>query len=394
MLSSSKFIFFVKTANTYNKLVPNFTQLFSTNAAPAAVQSTVKAKRTSENNPTNHTDDHVGLFYTVPDSVQRQLFSTGGLPKSFAANIKTFTECSFMVRKPAVDLIQRLNATDFSRPPVRHVLYGQPGCGKSIILAHLLHYALVNKFVIIHVPWTWNWFRRDWTEVAYNSKDRRFVDLPVLSAQWLKHFLLQNGTYIDALQLRTSQDYVWSQREQTPAGSPLSALINHGINRVKFAGDCVAALLQELKLACNEDKCKAFVAIDGFNALVNDYETRLKTEDKVKVRTRMVTLSRSFRQVVQQDWKNAAVLLTVDQLAASYRTLDSHWPIHLLGREGFETIDPFIPISVTEYSDLELNSALDYYEDRMWLQRTEGRQDLGFLSNRNPYSLMELCAGL
>lgn len=76
---------------------------------------------------TNHTDDHVGLFYTVPDSVQRQLFSTGGLPKSFAANIKTFTECSFMVRKPAVDLIQRLNATDFSRPPVRHVLCILPG---------------------------------------------------------------------------------------------------------------------------------------------------------------------------------------------------------------------------------------------------------------------------
>uniref|UniRef100_A0A0A9Z2C0 Small ribosomal subunit protein mS29 n=1 Tax=Lygus hesperus TaxID=30085 RepID=A0A0A9Z2C0_LYGHE len=376
------------------KLLPSLSQLFSTNVAPLPARSRgVKAKRTSENDPTKHTQDHIGLYYTVPDSDSKQLFSMGGLPKPFAANTKTFSECSFMVRSPAVELIQRFNTADFSRPAVKYVLYGKPGCGKSLTVAHLLHYALVNKFVIVHVPWTWNWFRRSFTEVSYSSKDKKIVDLPILTAQWLKHFQVQNA-HIDSLNLQTSKDYNWSQREQTPAGSPLSALVTHGINRVKFGADVVKALIDELKASCNADKCKVVVAIDGFNALVGDYDTQLKTEDRIKVRTGMVSLSHAFQEATKTDWKNGAVILTVDQLAAPHGSLESHWPIYLLGRKGFEHLDPFIPISVTEYSDLELNSALDYYEDRMWLQRAEGRQELGFLSNKNPYTLMTLCSGL
>ena len=40
--------------------------------------------------------------------------------------------------------------------------------------------------------------------------------------------------------------------------------------------------------------------------------------------------------------------------------------------QGFAEIDPFLPIEVPNYSEKEVYSCLEYYMDRMWIQRPEG----------------------
>jgi small subunit ribosomal protein S29 len=52
-------------------------------------------------------------------------------------------------------------------------------------------------------------------------------------------------------QLTTTKEYVWTKRETTPAGAPLTQLADLGIQRVKFSNDIFYALCEELKNHAN-----------------------------------------------------------------------------------------------------------------------------------------------
>lgn len=62
--------------------------------------------------------------------------------------------------------------------------------------------------------------------------------------------------------------------------------------------------------------------------------------------------------------------------------------------QGFEHIDPFIPVMVPELSTMEFNNMLDYYEEKRWLQKTGGRKELEFLTSKLPADIMYQCASL
>lgn len=74
--------------------------------------------------------------------------------------------------------------------------------------------------------------------------------------------------------------------------------------------------------------------------------------------------------------------------------------IHVFSlKQGFEHLDPFIPILVDQYDQAELNSALDYYTERRWIQHPSakseaGRAELRTLSGGSGFELMRLCAPL
>lgn len=121
-------------------------RLFSAQAASASVKH--EDFRTIESNPTKHTTAHIGRFYTIDPSVKKTLFPYGTIPKTFFEDAKTFNEMSIMIREPAVEVINYLNKTDYSKPVNRFVFYGEMGVGRSMQLAHLIHYGYVNgKFV-------------------------------------------------------------------------------------------------------------------------------------------------------------------------------------------------------------------------------------------------------
>lgn len=365
--------------------------LYSTVAEP---QARLEEFRTSENDPTNHTQDHVSKFYEINSETKKKLFRYGGITKSVEKQIKSFNETCLMVRHPAVEVINFIKNTDFNKPIVRYVLYGENGTGKSMTMAHLLHYGYQNDFLLVHVPWIPYWFKHP-KEFGSSATQEGFTDLPLEAGAWLVHFKHQNADLLAKLGLRTSKDYVWSKRETTAAGSTFLELVDHGINRAKFASDVIKVLLDEIKQQSTEGKMKTMVVIDGFNSLFYE-ETNLKGEHKVMIPSNKITLTQPFIDLVKHDWSNGLCILSVDKLAMLGWSRESHLPIYLLGREGFEHLDPFVPIKHENYDEKEYESCIAYYVNRRWIQNVgEGfDNELKYLSDRNPYKLMDLCKAL
>ncbi|XP_026481003.1 28S ribosomal protein S29, mitochondrial-like isoform X1 [Ctenocephalides felis] len=364
----------------------------STLAEPAA--SPNADFRTLENNPINHNRSHCGHFYTMQPSLHKQLFNTGGFPKSFQKQVKTFNEACLMVREPTIEIMEYMEKMNYSKPALRFVMYGKLGCGKSLALAHLIHYAYEKKFIIVHVPWVPNWFIRP-KEYNNSTIHEGFMDLPIDAAAWLFHFQTQNSTLLKELDLKTSKDYVWSKREVTPKDSPLMAIVEHGINRVKYASECISVLFKELKQQSTEGRCKTFVAIDGYNALWHTHSI-IKGDNKQFVPPAKVTITTPFLDITNFDWCNGLSVVIVDQHAVPKESQESHLPRYLLGKEGFEHLDPFIPVEIKGYNDKEFASVMQYYRDRLWLQTqdSQAEKELHFMSGCNPYRLMEMCGPL
>ncbi|XP_067131890.1 small ribosomal subunit protein mS29 [Centruroides vittatus] len=381
----------------YNCCIKNF---YSTTASPVVCEDDVKHFRTLESNPMNHTLQHEGKFYSIPPKTYKKLFTLGGFSKSYEVQFKTFRENCIMVRYPALQIMNYLETANYSLPPVHYVIYGRNGTGKSAILNHIVHYASEKNWLLLHIPWAPNWTRRPKdTATSLWDQGTDKMDLPIDSALWLQHFHSQNSLLLQELDLRLSKTYEWSKRESTNEGEPLTALIDKGVNRMKFASGCIAALLQEIKLHVQtgrfKDKLRVLVAIDGVNCFF--YPTKLKREDKSVVEPDQVTPIHAFRKLFGNDWTDAAVVTTVDPVASADIKTAAYTPHALLGKEGFDCLDPFVPILVENYTEKEIDSCLDYYVDRMWIQNENGRGETGrkelkFLSGYNPRSLQKICA--
>lgn len=352
--------------------------------------------RTSETNPINHNQDHIGKYYSLDDAVKRKLFSNGGIPKKYEKQIKTFNEACIMIRPQTLEIKEYIERTDFARPTIRYVLYGEKGTGKSMSIAHLLHYGYLKGYCLVHIPYAPDWFKRP-KECGPSSIHEGMVDIPLDSAAWLVHFKAQNSELLNGLGLCVTKTYEWSKREQTQEGSSLLELIDHGINRAKYASDVIAALIEEIKLASTEGKIKTMVLIDGYNSFF--YSTTrvfMDARKKQPVTPEKVMITAPFRSITNYDWSNGVCILSVDIIGMLGFDRLSDLPRYLLGKEGFEHLDPFVPIKATPYTDRELESCLSYYINRLWLQNTKPGFDkeLKFLSSSNPFKLMELCKAL
>lgn len=371
----------------------NFYGLFST---VAETKFSLDEFRTNENNPVNHTREHIGKYYRIDDAVKRKLFQHGGFIKKYEQQIKTFNEACIMVRSPAIEIIEYIERTDFSKPTIRYVLYGDSGAGKTMTLAHLLHYGFEKGFCLVHVPYAPDWYKRP-KECGPSSEHEGMIDIPLDSAAWLVHFKNQNIDLLNKTDVRVSKTYEWSKRENTPAGSTLLELIDHGIARAKYASDVIIALSDELKLASTEGKIKTMVLIDGFNSFF--YETTRvfsDTRKKHPVTPEKVMITSPFRNFTNYDWCNGVCVLSVDVIGMLGQNKPSTLPRYLLGKEGFEHLDPFVPIKAEIYDNKEFNSCISYYIERKWIQNTKPGfdEELKFLSNRNPFKLMDLCNSL
>ncbi|XP_017494067.1 PREDICTED: 28S ribosomal protein S29, mitochondrial-like [Rhagoletis zephyria] len=391
-------------------------------ATVAQVQPKPTIFRTDEAEPAKHNDVHHGLFYTIPNDTASLLFVLGGFDKEQQLMLKTFRETSIMVRKPALEIINYLNKTDFNKPPNRYVLYGPIGSGKTYTLNHLLHYGFSQKFVLIYCskPTDWTKFPQEYSASSENPKR---IDTPLDAAVWLQHFKAQNLNLLEELKLTSLNKYTWSLREHTNPGDSLMSIVEHGINRIKHASDCMAVLLKELKLNSEKGNCRLLVVADKANAF---YEpTLLRFPDRTCATADDITIARAFKKLFKKDWQNGAVVASVcKKLVVPYRIFPihglknrrerervyKHWgpfnvdhisdyPRDLLTDEGFHDFDPFVPIEVEKYSDKEMVTCLEYYQDRRWLQRPaafteEGREEIKFLSGANPFHVYEFCSSL
>ncbi|KAJ6656950.1 hypothetical protein lerEdw1_002951 [Lerista edwardsae] len=406
--------------------------------------------------------EQVGQYYSIPLPEVKTMFPHG-FPKRFRLQVKTFNEACFMVRPPALELINYLQHANFTHPAVRYVFcillsdavldpsqqrlksqdsdiclpYGEKGVGKTMALCHVVHYCARQDWLILHVPDVHRWVKNS-KELLPSSYNKERLDQPLEASAWLKNFKITNERFLKEdedflgllveslssglpppapisrawaseacqfhpqiktflLQLKTQQTYWWSKRDSTEEGSPLMEVVEQGLTRVKNASDAVGVVLKELKRQSPQGSFRLLVAVDGVNALWGP--TALKKEDKSQISPEELTLIHNLRKMLSNDWSGGAVVTTLSQTGALFQPRRAYLPHELLGKDGFEALDPFVPIQVLSYTDQEFESCYQYYLDRRWLQHEKastdgGKQELLFLSGGNPAQFERLSASL
>ncbi|XP_072493906.1 small ribosomal subunit protein mS29 isoform X3 [Notamacropus eugenii] len=308
--------------------------------------------------------------------------------------VKTFNEACLMVREPALELLHYLRSTNFANPAIRYVIYGEKGTGKTLTLCHAVHFCAKQNWLIMHVPDAHCWVKncRDLLQSTYN-KER--YDQPLKASTWLKNFKTSNERFLN--QIKIQQKYIWNKRESIEEGRPLGEVVEQGLNRVKNASDAVGIVMKELKRQSSLGSFRLLVAVDSVNALWG--RTTLKKEDKSLVAPEELTLVHNVKKMVTSDWHGGAIVVSLSQTGSLFKPRAAYLPQDLLGKEGFDDLDPFVPIQVYNYTPKEFESCIQYYLENRWLQHQkahteEGKKELLFLSNSNPWQLERLCAYL
>lgn len=301
-----------------------------------------------------------------------------------------------MIRQPALEVISYLKQTDYSKPALRYLFYGLHGTGKTMSFIHTVHFCYTQGWLVLHIPDAHRWVKncKELLQSSYNSA--RF-DQPLQATEWLRNFRTTNEPFLS--KIKTKHRYMWTKREFTEEGSSLGELVDQGISRVKSSSDVVGAVMKELRLQSGQPEAafRLAVAVDGVNALWG--RSTIKKEDKSAVDPEELTLVYNLRKLMKNDWNGGAIITTLSQTGSLYISKSSYLPQELLGEKGFDTMDPFIPVSVPNYSEKEFESCFLYYVDRHWLQHPqsqteEGKKELTFLSNSNPFMLDRICAFL
>ncbi|CAK6973558.1 S ribosomal protein S29%2C mitochondrial [Scomber scombrus] len=351
--------------------------------------------RTHENDPACHSQKHIGQYYTVPPAHIRTLFPQG-LPWRYQQQVKTFNEACMMVRQPALEVMSYLKKTDSSKPSLRYVFYGLKGSGKTMSLCHTVHYCYTQGWLVLHIPDAHRWVK-NCKELLPSSYNTSRFDQPLQATEWLRNFRTTNQHFLS--KIKTTKRYVWTKREFTEEGSLLGELVDQGINRAKSGSDVVGAVMKELRQQSGQpgSDFRLAVAVDGVNALWG--RSTIMKEDKSAADPEELTLVYNLRKLMRSDLVGGAIITALSQTGALYKSKSDYLPQELLGEKGFDNMDPFIPVSVPDYSEKEFESCYLYYMDRQWLQhpqsRTqEGKKELIFLSNRNPWMFEKICGHL
>ncbi|XP_011496930.1 PREDICTED: 28S ribosomal protein S29, mitochondrial [Ceratosolen solmsi marchali] len=347
---------------------------------------------TRETDPVYHNESHLNKLYNIPSKDCATILSHG-LMNQYKIQLKIFNEMSILIRKPSIELLSYLSKSDYAKPVNKYVIYGECGSGKSTLLYHLLHYGYNTNKIIVYVNHAQYWFTKP-KEIKYSEIERNIIDLPIDTRIWLDKFKLLNNHILCQANIKLSKSYKWGTGANFPKDSSLIDLINFGIDQTRYASEIVAALVNELKQASRIGLCNVLVLIDNYNIFFSHY-TQIKNSLKKFALTSEFSLTQNFLEITKSDWCNGQIIVTVDTAVNKDRQ-ESHLPRYLLTKEGFEHLDPFLPINVENYSEDEFYTMIDYYKHKKLIRSltSNGEKELKLLSGYNPYKLMDLCKHL
>ncbi|KAL7669868.1 hypothetical protein ACOME3_004815 [Neoechinorhynchus agilis] len=260
-------------------------------------------------------------------------------------------------------------------------------------------------------------------EVVLNDRMPGKYDTPIEAARWLEHFSSQNEEKLMEDKYRTSVDYVWNERESTQKGSFLRDLIAFGMQRAKYASDCVLALFNEVARICAEDReTRMFIALDGINALFSkDNVTWIRNSSYQKLLTTDLSMVSHIKGLLSSSLPNTITLCTIGphdavlprklgrverrrelrhflrptRLDHVYEYDGPNEPMALLGLEGFASLSPFVPVEVGKLTEFEFNNLLDYYKEKKWITHPLGhtedaKNQIRFLTALNAREIFQM----
>ncbi|KAA0198723.1 hypothetical protein HAZT_HAZT005111 [Hyalella azteca] len=365
---------------------------------------------TAEDDPRNHTEEHLGLWYNISREEFKRIFHPFSLNIEYNQLCETFNETSFMIRRPALSVMKYLKQLNLSSmTPPRFMFYGAQGTGKTCSIAHVVHFLSRENFVILQVPWVDRWlkqFLKKPAEILPSAKNPQVWDHTTDASDWLKFFSTQNNEMLKKLQLKSFDQYQFSTRENFPAGSDITKIVELGISRPRLAAQVVVAITLEMKKHASQGNCKVAVVLDGINSAFTeesiykiDHVDFYTKETWKYIPAQSFTLVQAFTNMLEKDWTNGVIIGSIDYCCRKDKDKSTYNPRYILGQEGWEALDPFVPVPVPEYSPEEFESAFAYLASKHWIQKHEaltpdGRALIAALSERNPDYLLRICAPL
>jgi len=400
--------------------------------------------RTSQSCPLQHDQRHLGRIFTMDqDSLDvhgvgnKERFPNWMVRTEFVEHQQALNEHAFLLRAPMLEATQYLKqvkvrrettpSTDKGANSLKIIFWGEDGCGKKTSLLYTTDYCHREGYIILNFFKFRQWYFHYKEMQESNWKEGRY-DHITRSQVFLKEFLNFNKDKI--AHLKTHADYSWSAREKTETGSPLLSVVETGITRPVVAADALGVLLKELRLHCEDavsrgepDSCKVALVIDGMSKLFveRSYIDRKMPERPKKgpfkqdfidesIAPNELSVVRNIKKMLNPSLPNRVVIGSadivdvisirgvkyVDQLVDKMiPETQSYYPFALLGQEGWEALNPFIPIEVGRYTKAEMDTIIDYHLERNYLQpvaATEpGRAEIHFMSARHPLDFMKFC---
>ncbi|VDP58911.1 unnamed protein product [Schistosoma curassoni] len=150
-------------------------------------------------------------------------------------------------------------------------------------------------------------------------------------------------------------------------------------------------------LSSTPDGPPCLLVIDGVNFLWCR-GTLLKDKTlSVNVTTDRLAIVHHLKRALRGDWRHGVIVTSTNIRAAWPTDREQYTPGYLLGKSGFEYMDPFIPVHVENYTPTEINALLRFYAENNWLTNPaaftpNGQAELIFLSDYNPLELSRLAA--
>lgn len=78
---------------------------------------------------------------------------------------------------------------------------------------------------------------------------------------------------------------------------------------------------------------------------------------------------------MKNDRHGGAIVLTLSQTGSLFKPRKGYLLKELLGKDGFDALDPFIPILVSNYKPKEFESCIQYYLENNWLQHEKAHTE-------------------
>lgn len=375
--------------------------------AHASISGSIKNFRCAEQSPLDHTLADAGLFYTMPNDSWTKMTTSGlnikGFPVRFQKLCDIFNEPCMMIRQPGLEVVSYLKNFNKNNAVNRYLIHGQTGCGKSMTLQYAVHYCISQGWLIMPFYYLWEYvkflhpYRGDQVnELVASQHNESRVDQVEFASRWLEKFRIMNQSVLE--NIYTTKRYVWSKHEASKEGISLLALVEHGISRPRSAADVMGCLMREVRVQDHTTRPPVLVAVDCVNALFGP--TKLKMQFGHLLNTDELTLTYNIKKLLANTWTNGAVVTAVDYIGAQYIwkvDVDENHPLGVLGNEGFDLLDPHIPINVPTLSKEEVYNFLAYFKDRKWLVgkslSRKAEEEILLLTNK-PYELVRLCGGL
>ena len=374
--------------------------------------SSIKKIRCEYANPADHSNKDEALFYKISQEVYQRMFLSTFNNKAFPLNFQklcdVFNERCLMIRKPGLELLNYLKVTNFKNAVNRYLIYGKSGCGKTLTLQYAVNYAICQGWLVLPNYHMWDWikFQHPYKEhrkqeliISQYNKER--IDQPEMCTRWLEIFRAMNTGLLD--KIFTTKKYVWSKHESSEKGITLGNLVDHGIARPRNAADVIGCIMREVRVQDHKLRPPTLIVADCVNAVFGETSLKMIHRPGQPIEPDELTFIYNFKKILSNSWTNGAVVVALNSdfipnHSKAITKIDDEYPYDMISREGFDVLDPHVPINVPMFSEKEVLSMMAYYIDRKWIGgrclTEQGEAEIIQLSCHNPRDLVRLCGGL